>query len=71
MDNRCIDCKGEGKIALFRTFEDPCKTCLGSGISTSTISEKALKIRSMEIKMEEIKRMRDEVGDKELKNWCS
>lgn len=27
----CLDCKGEGRIALFRTIEDPCRTCGGSG----------------------------------------
>jgi len=27
----CPDCGGEGKIELFSSWEDPCKTCKGSG----------------------------------------
>lgn len=28
---KCPDCKGKGKIELFQTWEDPCKTCGGVG----------------------------------------
>lgn len=29
---KCNDCKGEGKIELFSSWEDPCQTCKGSGV---------------------------------------
>lgn len=38
--NDCPDCKGEGRIALFRTFEDPCRTCRGSGQSSTLVGSK-------------------------------
>ena len=28
---KCPDCKGKGRILLFVTVEDPCRTCEGTG----------------------------------------
>lgn len=27
----CATCKGKGRVELFRSFEDPCQECMGSG----------------------------------------
>lgn len=35
-DEKCPDCLGLGKYVGFTTIENPCKTCLGSGVKKSS-----------------------------------
>lgn len=42
VSKECTDCFGEGKIELFNSWEDPCKTCGGSGVLGKEESEKTL-----------------------------